>query len=897
MNLSDIKAALSNVANPAFRYAADLSKSAYRGTLAYGESTLEYGRSTIERGKRWLAGEEDRTPIFVDATPSDERLPEAVFAKEKGSIAARRQHHHLSENAPLTGLALSGGGIRSASFCLGVLQVLAENNTPSSAPREAQIAPGLKHIDYLSTVSGGGYIGCSLSTAIASQSSSSGAPAESPFIHELGTPESPSLKHLRDHANYLRRKGILNALAIPAILLRGMIVNLLVILPVLLLAAVVAIHVWGGEVRKALLSGTSPLQENAGLAAIGLVILLVVFALSPAVRAWFMPVLDKLEIHRLKRPATWWLRDFTTRWVFGLGILVATIWAFLAFQPTILWQVIGFFSDSDSDTIHEKVNSIALTLAGALSALTAVISFMSSTFVRARLGGITQIGLYVLGIVGPAILYLLYLILVAWALEPRTQPLWMDDVFEYVGLLTAWSIGFLVDVLETVSSFFQADVGETFDPWFDYLVDKFINDYSTYVSFYLSFLYMVVALSIGLFILLFYDANATSLHKFYRDRLSKTFFFEPRTAGDDLPLKHRDFQEISQLSDLGPYHLINATLNIQRSSHANLRGRGGASFVIAKSYTGSPLTGYCRTSLLEGDNPDFNLGAAMAISGAAASPNMGRKTLPFLTVMMTLLNVRLGYWLWNPNRFRDGGQAPAGFVRSLVRAGWRAIVRLLRGLFAPSIHRAGPLYLLFEMFGMLDERGKFVNLSDGGHFDNLGIYELVRRRCRFIIAVDAEADKDMRFSGLAEAIRLVRIDFGVHVHVDTRYLRRDPQTGLSPVHFAVGKIDYGKDEHGNPTIGYLLYLKSSVSGDENVDIFNYRIANDRFPNESTADQVFDEKQFETYRSLGFHVAREVLSLREDESLAEAYLRQRELDGSTPIPLLAREWLAEFTNRQ
>jgi hypothetical protein len=157
------------------------------------------------------------------------------------------------------------------------------------------------------------------------------------------------------------------------------------------------------------------------------------------------------------------------------------------------------------------------------------------------------------------------------------------------------------------------------------------------------------------------------------------------------------------------------------------------------------------------------------------------------------------------------------------------------------------------MFGSADNTTGYVNLSDGGHFENLGIYELVRRRCRYIIAVDAEQDGDMRFNGLANAVRKCRTDFGVNIDIDLSEIRRSPSR--SRAHCTVGTIDYGE-----PQTGYLLYVKSSLTADEPADVQEYADQEPKFPHESTSDQWFDEAQFESYRMLGYHAARDALSL-------------------------------------
>jgi hypothetical protein len=140
-----------------------------------------------------------------------------------------------------------------------------------------------------------------------------------------------------------------------------------------------------------------------------------------------------------------------------------------------------------------------------------------------------------------------------------------------------------------------------------------------------------------------------------------------------------------------------------------------------------------------------------------------------------------------------------------------------------------------------------VNLSDGGHIENLGIYELLRRRCKLIIAIDGEADPDMTFSGLKTLIRYAQIDFGIRIRMDVADLTRN-DAGYTKAHFILGEIDYGDGQ-----TGYLLYIKSSLTGNERDYILDYRQSHSAFPHETTADQFFNEAQFEAYRALGEHI--------------------------------------------
>ena len=218
-----------------------------------------------------------------------------------------------------------------------------------------------------------------------------------------------------------------------------------------------------------------------------------------------------------------------------------------------------------------------------------------------------------------------------------------------------------------------------------------------------------------------------------------------------------------------------------------------------------------------------NIGMATSISGAAANPNWGYHTEPATAFLLTLFNVRLGWWVGNTR-----------FPRCAERPGPRVAL----------------VYLLAELLGLTTENSKYVNLSDGGHFENLGLYELARRKCRFIIVGDGEQDEIYQFESLGGAIRKIRIDFGHSIEISPK--RIFLEKGLSQVHCALGKIHYNDGTHGT-----LLYLKASLTGDETYDVTQYKRADPAFPHDSTLNQFFTESKFESYRILGKHVVEKV----------------------------------------
>jgi len=188
-------------------------------------------------------------------------------------------------------------------------------------------------------------------------------------------------------------------------------------------------------------------------------------------------------------------------------------------------------------------------------------------------------------------------------------------------------------------------------------------------------------------------------------------------------------------------------------------------------------------------------------------------------------------------------------------------------------------------FGLTNDRRGYVYLSDGGHFENMGMYELVRRRCTLIMVSDAEQDENLAFGGLANALRKCRSDFGVEIDIDVSRIRKDPTTGYSSQHCAVGTIHYPETPKGERVTGTLVYVKTSLTGDEPTDVLEYRARQNSFPHQTTADQFFDESQFESYRRLGYHVA--------DEELHVSTLVMHYLESVVRMTIKEREKLLRY----
>lgn len=608
------------------------------------------------------------------------------------------------------GLAFSGGGIRSATFSLGVVQTLARRSI-------------LRDVDYLSTVSGGGYLGSFLSSYLSHITH----PAHSPLTTQPpGGNESAALRHLRNHSKYLLGQQHYNLWQDLGGALLGIVQHLLCLLPVVLVPLLILAAV----------------ARQSWVQALVAVVLVVVL---PALLLYlvFSPGARRLLDTSRELPPIW-----RSPPLLGLGMVVGA--ALLAILGLIL-----------SPTVLALTQSL-LPLLLALPALPVLGALLALASQRQ---GIQKLAGVILGATAPLALLGLYVGLGTLLFHPGAASNWL-------GFGAGW-LWLLLVVLGAAG--------------------------------------MVLGAGINI--------NETGLHDYYRRHLERCYLLSPDPDGCPRPNRDPRLSALSPPDGIAPYHLINTTANFPGSKNLELRGRQGDFFVLSKYACGSALTGYIPTRTLEKRVPGLHLGVAMAVSGAALSPRMGSFTVAGAVSLLTLLNLRLGYWLPNPGAHQQNH---------------------------PDTPNAWNLWR--ELRGNMAETDPLVNLSDGAHIENLALYELLRRRCRLIIAVDAESDPAIRCGSLLKLIRYASIDLGTTIEIQLDDLRPDEQ-GHSREHAALGLIHYDDGSRG-----HLLYIKPTLLGDEAPTLLDYRQRHPVFPHESTADQLFGEDQFEAYRALGERVA-------------------------------------------
>jgi hypothetical protein len=362
---------------------------------------------------------------------------------------------------------------------------------------------------------------------------------------------------------------------------------------------------------------------------------------------------------------------------------------------------------------------------------------------------------------------------------------------------------------------------------------------------------MVALAAVGCAAAAVVNVNRFSAQAMYRNRLVRAYLgasnqkrapdpFSGFDPADDFFLHELWDGDSPEGPRQRPMACINATLNlVSGGDKLAWQQRKAESFSMTPLHCGNFHDGYRRTREYGGAG-GMRLGSAVAISGAAANPNMGFHSSPGVTFLLTLFNARLGAWLGNTGK-------PGRDTYRLPGPKWA-----LRPIFA-------------ELFGQTSARYPYVNLSDGGHFENLGVYEMVLRRCRYLLVSDAASDPDARFGDLGNAIRKVRVDFGVPIEFEKSILispRKDLPTAVfcarATVRYSV--VDATEED------GTLIYIKPAVYGRGKktvpYDVRAYANTSEFFPHETTADQWFDESQFESYRALGLHTVEQITGERE-----------------------------------
>lgn len=727
----------------------------------------------------------------------------------------------------LFGLAISGGGIRSATFALGVLQCLSRYGV-------------FKFFDVLSTASGGGYLGSTLTSLIAPDKGNKQETApeygstsdkfpfrlignEAKNQRHLFDRESDATRHLRAHGYWLiphpgvfdvwtwtvafryitKTLSLLLFFIVPWVVVLMMlpllvpsafwnredplhfpIAVLMWSLPVMFFILFVIFSQGDGSAKPARVKA-SPATMQSGVKA-GSTVLRPIKGLK-----------DKIEA---KNPEG---QEINSRFA-PLKRVLLSLAVICVLIDVFILTVAGVYA------LQDTMKNLVIAAGGTGAVMTAAVKFIGNFAAgdsKGNNGGMRKIAMdVVVGIVG----YLALLILLVAAF------IWLRGVFE----------------------------GKPLFPWY-------------WGTLGIALLWIIITQLFKPSVL-----NSFSLQSVYRNQLRQAYILQGDKSGhvqtrdNDVLLK--DLLAVDRKGDAAvpdmPLHLIVTALNISGDTEVRKLGRRADSFTFSALYSGSRITGYAKT---EEFYPKTTLGEAMAISGAAVAPNMGEKTVTSLSILLSIFNIRIGSWEINPKAEKRKPGETGKKTEANVAAGAADVAQISQAAdeLPPEkkkvIRRPLIWYWIKEMFGMASADDEYIYLSDGGHFDNSGIYELLKRRCKFVIAVDAGGTD---FDNLATVVRLARIDLGIHIVVKAANCREDAD-GISRQHYIVAPIIYPPVPGDEDTQGILVWISTTMTKDENIDIEWYRDANPDFPHSSTADLFYDEKQFEAYRQLGYNSAK------------------------------------------
>jgi len=857
-------------------------------------------------------------------------------------------------------LCLSGGGVRSAVFNLGILQGLAR-------------AGLLSRFDYLSTVSGGGFIGGWLSAWI-NRSDRDVTKVESWLSQQPGNPLVPEPKpvyNLRVFANYLTpRKGLLSpdTWTLIAVYLRNLFLNWLVFVPAIMTFLMLP-RLWTGIVNTALRSASTYSQLPLVLGVIGLgcgiISLTCIMTNLPSVydRNWrtvaivvscILPLLFMAICLSLYWTMVREHNSPTEGWISSLLAGNRPTWQVFVIAGAAIPGLPQLFVSLKSES-KRRGKWLLLILGPAGGAISAVLTFallqinpgplvrlshavrfnsivLDTNLLYVSLSIPFLLCVFMIGgtfVAGFSSRYTgsedqewwarsgawLLIVVVIWALLSLLVtfgPLLLVDlralfgqgkvgpvksaITSLVGILSG-----VVSILGGKSSKTKANADAPNASWTDRLVPIIISIAAAIFALYIAVILVwltdwtlygvakvlhlgfqiqnlppkpldhqifvthspwwfegmttVVLFAVTSILGWLINTNRFSLHYYWRNRMMRAYLGATRNQ-DERDKTKNQFTGFDNEDNLAmdclkqrPLHVVNATLNLAGGKKLEWQDRKAESFSISSMHSGSYWLGY-RSSKEYGGEKGISLATSVAISGAAASPNMGyMMSSSIQRFIMTLFNVRMGFWLGNPGlagkrTFRN--DSPTQSVRPIA----------------------------IEALGKTDDTSAYVYLSDGGHFDNFGLYEMILRRCRFIVVSDASTDPNYCYESLAGAIRQIRIDFGVPIVLRTALLagarpepvkvmgmrfgndpeKRNKYCAVFDIRYScVDKPDYEEDARAVNYDGVLIYIKPTLDGSEPADVLNYHKLDGAFPEDTIVDQWFSEPQFESYRMLGSHM--------------------------------------------
>ncbi len=806
---------------------------------------------------------------------------------------------------PLVGLALSGGGVRSATFSLGLLRGLAKNGrSPGNQPNGHAEHPAeqlsqhglLGRFDYLSSVSGGGYVAAMLGRLVgkaddaATPSGDCGLlEAERTLAHHDGN----VLDWLRRNGRYLSPGGSRDIGIVVVTYLRALLAIHLEFMVFCLMwgLLVIAPHLWqySTQVLSSAWKGWySPwVALSAGL----------LMAVGPGLIAgyWFTRDTPRAEAHSWRARAVQ-----AVQWLMATLLVTLVLWmqrdasapvldslyangpSAYAVTSLMIGSVLLGQALSWAALLHPRMRKSGNALAAAR---------LRNWLTRALHGtGVAAALLLALGVLDAASWWLLQELLTgssAWwggigaggvgilLLRSFAQPL-QQLAANTEGHAREW-LPKLLGVLSTAGLMCLVMAWLVTLQWLVFAPDSIDAISSAPPLMRAIFVLLACVAWIALTSTNTHMPNSTSLHAFYRARLTRAYLAvgnpsrlpwrglgkerSVRTVveGDDGLLAHYRPEDQG-----GPIHLINTCLNETRDSDSNLYNADRKGALLTVSWRGMEV-GPREAHPHPSPEQAGTVGQWVAISGAAASPGAGAYTSRGLALLLYFLGIRLGFWIASP--IRTPGLKP------LSQLGWDWFPK--------------PLMLTCEATAtFMGQERPWWYVSDGGHFDNTGVYPLIKRELDFILLSDASSDRHFQFSDLENLVRKARIDFGAEIDFYTREeasrlftLCGADLTVLSPEDLRdntssrgvlLARIRYRErpdPAHPGQTCrpeGTLVVIKPNLHNALDVDVLSYAERNPTFPHEATSDQFFDEAQWESYHRLGEDIG---------QALTETWLAQ------------------------
>ncbi|MBK8847047.1 MAG: hypothetical protein IPO27_11050 [Bacteroidetes bacterium] len=689
--------------------------------------------------------------------------PDVIIAEEK-------KYLNLNETKPVSGFAISGGGIRSASFGLGVMQALVANKQMSK-------------MDYMSTVSGGGFLGSALTWALhcggkavgtdpenfpLGKRRARGGKNESAKITSVFEDENKLLDFIRQHGSYLTPTKNLDILSFAGVIVRSMIMSLFVYISFLTVLMTSCIWLIYFLTNSALNSDADQGIKDGVLlmAGIGLLLLMVLLGFFYSLTTYFK--YENISTNRYK--------NFINGQIM-LG------WIIKISGTLILFGTLPYVTNFLKDFFE---NGVAYAAGGStlFGTATGIWQYLKASKNEENKGG-------------------------------------LSDIIIYLGVF-ALIYGVLLFAYYFSTEFFLNEHGYT----------RLENPIVFLV-------FIALTIMFGFFV----NLNLIGPHYMWRNRLMEAFMPGSKAIYTN-SWKVAEEADKAMMENMcnennpRPYHIINTNAILANSPKVDYSGRGGDNFIISRLYCGSDATGWRETKSFQKDKTrGMTLASAMATSAAALNPNAGvsgegvtRNVM--VSILLSMLNLRLGYWTSNPAKETILG--------------------------SPNFFNPGLTSEIFR-FG-LTENSTHLLLSDGGHYENLALYELIRRKLDLIVVSDGGADAMFNFDDLANAIEKVRVDFGARIYFRQGYgtdqiLPRTSGDSLFQQKYEISKHGYAIADikYSDGKKGVLVYMKLAVIEGLSVDVYSYKGVNPTFPHESTSDQFFNEKQFEAYRELGYYV--------------------------------------------